>query len=142
LMFPGLFRHHSLMVYAGIQHNKPGSSYRFSDIVNFPKGYTDQFSDTLRSVSFNYKLPLAYPDLNLGSLMYFRKVLVNVFYDYAEGKTYGANKIYSSYGADLLADIHFVRFFIPVYLGLRTSYLPSEKKTVYEMLFSVDFSGF
>lgn len=141
LLFPGIFRHHSLLVYGGIQDNEPGD-FRFSDAVSYPKGYTDQRSDQLKSVSFNYKMPLAYPDINLGSIIYFRKILVNAFYDYAEGMYNNSNKIYRSYGADLLTDVNLVRFFIPVYLGIRTSYLPSENKCVYGFLFSVDFSGF
>jgi hypothetical protein len=141
LLFPGIFKHHSLQVYGGIQDNEPGD-FRFSNTVSYPKGYTDQISNQLRSVSFNYKMPLAYPDINMGSLVYLRKILANIFYDYAEGQYKSSNKIYRSYGIDLLTDVHLVRFFIPVYLGLRTSYLPSNNKMVYSFLFSVDFSGF
>jgi Tol biopolymer transport system component len=141
LLFPGIFRHHSLQVYGGIQDNIQGD-FRFSDVVSYPKGYTDQRSDQLKTVSFNYKLPLCYPDINIGSLVYFRKILANAFYDYAEGKYNSADKIYRSYGLDLMTDVNLVRFFIPVYLGIRASYLPAENKCVYNFLFSVDFSGF
>jgi len=130
-----------LMFYTGYQDKNPGA-YGFADKIQYPKGYYDNDFDKVFSVSFNYKMPLAYPDFNLGSLLYFKKIVTNVFYDYAKAEKINETKEFNSIGADLLADVNLVRFFIPLYLGLRTSYLPAEGKCDFQFLFSVDFSGF
>ncbi len=141
LLFPGLCKHHSFMIYAGYQNKKP-STYSFNDKIQYPKGYYDQNFDTVRSLSFNYKMPLAYPDFNIGSLLYFKKIVTNVFYDYAKAERLSKTTKLNSIGADLLANVNVLRFFIPLYLGVRTSYLPTENKYDFQFLFSVDFSGF
>lgn len=139
--FPGFFRHHSFQLYVGIQ-NKQKSDFYFGDVVSYPKGYTYTISDDLYSISNNYMLPLVYPDKNLGSLLYIKKVQANLFIDYAYGKYNLSEITYLSYGLDLLTQVHLFRFSIPFYIGLRTSYMPNEKEIAYEMLFNIDFANF
>jgi hypothetical protein len=140
-LLPGFIRHHSLMIYTGYQDKAPGA-FGFTDKVQYPKGYYDNNFNDVFSASFNYKMPLAYPDFNISSLLYFKKIVANIFYDYAKARKPGIVKEFNSVGADLLANVHVVRFFIPLYLGVRTAYMPAEEKVDFQFLFSVDFSGF
>lgn len=139
ILIPGIVRHHSFMIYAGFQLKNP-SEFSFNDAIQYPKGYYDINFDNASSFSFNYKLPLAYPDKNIGSLLYFKKIACNLFFDYATAPL--ADKELKSTGVDWLFNVNVVRFFIPLNLGVRTTYLPNENKYDFQFLFSVDFSGF
>ncbi|HPS46184.1 MAG TPA: hypothetical protein PKZ21_03350 [Bacteroidales bacterium] len=139
--FPGFFKHHSLQVYAGVQ-DKQKSDFYFGDVVSYPRGYSYAMSDDLFSISNNYRLPLAYPDKHVGSVLYIKKIQANLFIDYAQGKYNLAQKTYFSYGSDILSQVHLFRFSIPFYIGLRASYMPNEKEMEYEMLFNIDIANF
>ncbi|MCD4745711.1 MAG: hypothetical protein K8R58_05380 [Bacteroidales bacterium] len=140
LYFPGLFNHHSLKLYAGIQ-NRKYAKYYFSDLINYPRGFYDQYNDELYSISFNYKLPVLYPDLSLGSLVYMKSVKANLFYDYASGKNNYQNNIYRSTGIEITSDLHLLRIIFPFDIGLRAIYIPDENTINYELLFAMKFGS-
>jgi hypothetical protein len=141
LLFPGFGRHHSLMILGGYQKKYPGT-YAFSDLLFYPRGYTNEFNDELKSISLNYKLPLLYPDLKIGSLLYFQRFKANLFYDYSKGKTNTIESEYSSTGIELTSDLNVVRFLFPVDMGVRATYIPATKKKMFEFLVSMNFTGF
>ena len=141
LLFPGLGRHHSLMILGGCQKKYPGT-YAFSDLLFYPRGYINEFNNELKSISLNYKLPLLYPDLKIGSLLYFKRFKTNLFYDYSKGKTNTIEKEYSSTGIELTSDLNVVRFLFPVDMGVRATYIPATKKKMFEFLVSMNFTGF
>ncbi|MFH0864948.1 MAG: hypothetical protein V1904_02045 [Bacteroidota bacterium] len=141
LFFPGIARHHSFMISGGYQKKDPGT-YSFSDLLFYPRGYADQFNDELKSIRFNYKLPLCYPDFKIGSLLYFKRFKANLFYDYAEGNTGIDYKYYSSTGIEVTTDMNVLRFLFPVDLGVRSTYMPDTKKMNYEFLIGMNFTGF
>ncbi len=141
LFFPGIFNHHSLWFYGGIQKNTPNpySNYRFSDFVNYPRGYSGAENTDLISLEFNYKLPLFYPDLSIGSLLYLKRFKLNLFYDMAEGWGDGYRDSYKSTGAELTVDLHLLRFTIPFELGVRGIYFPGAQTTSFEFLYAVRY---
>ena len=145
LLFPGIGRHHSLMVLGGYQEKSSGT-YAFSDLLFYPRGYSDEFNnDVLKSISFNYKLPLFYPDLRIGSLLYFKRFKANLFYDYAQSEEYLKNLTmtkYNSTGIELTFDLNVVRFLFPIEMGVRGIYIPETKKQVFEFLVGMNFTGF
>lgn len=123
LYFPGLLKHHSLQVYTGFQY-KVIADYNFYDKVVYPRGYMYlvQNQDEVMSVLTSYKLPLAYPDLHCGSVLYMKRMKATLFYDYATAYTLGGNSVLQSAGVDLLADMHVLRFFTPVDVGIRAAF--------------------
>ncbi len=163
LYFPGIWKHHSIRIdndwqkkirgdYAGVS----GSGYiinsGFSDYINFARGYTAKYNDKLYTLRTNYIFPLLYPDLSLGSLAYFKRFSLNLFYDLSQatykvksnndGSWHFASYNYQSTGFELKTDVHFLRFIFPFNLGYRFSYLLSDKKVHNEFLFSLNFSGY
>jgi hypothetical protein len=148
LLFPGIGKHHSLMILGGIQKKSPGK-YAFSDLLFYPRGYNKftEFdgklvNDELQSISLNYKFPFLYPDLKIGSLLYFKRFKANLFYDYSKGKTDNVSQEYNSTGIEITSDLNVVRFLFPVDMGFRATYLPNSKKQVYEFLIGMNFTGF
>ena len=95
--------------------------------------------ENLTTLSAEYRLPLADPDWALGRLLYIKRFKVNLFADYANGSTilnwtefkdgkqlnyrYNDTKNYTSFGIDLTAQFHFLRFSQQFEAGIRALYL-------------------
>lgn len=138
--FPGFFRHHSFNFYAGYQQYKPYSSvaYSYSDFIRVPRGYSGISHEQMFTTQFNYAFPVCYPDLSLGSLVYFKRLKMNLFYDYTQGHDQGVDACYSSAGTEVTADFHLLRFIAPITCGARFCWFPSDASWNWEFLYSVN----
>ncbi len=161
--FPGIWRHHSIKIdndwhkkkrgdYGGVS----GSGYiinsGFSDYIKFARGYSAQYNDELYTLRTNYIFPVLYPDLSLGSLAYFKRFSLDLFYDVSHatykvqsndtGNWHYASNYYQSTGFELRTEVNLLRFIFPFNIGYRFSYLLSDTKVHNEFLFSVNFSGY
>jgi hypothetical protein len=149
---PGIIDNHGISIYAGFQNRNRGASYGFSDAVRMPRGWHSINNRKLNSFSAEYRLPLLYPDRNLSKLVYFRRVKASLFGDYARavGDIYNNDreisgtfvKDFYSVGADLTADINFMRIYAPANAGVRTIFIPESRKFAFELLLSIDFTSF
>ena len=143
---PGIIRHHGLRLYTAYQRKDPGT-YRFADLINYPRGYSGIYLDDAFSFSAGYKFPFWYPDLALGPVIYLKRLKANIFWDYATGEYRDSKNqlhrdTYQSLGLDLTADMHVLRFLAPFDMGLRTIYLPEESEFMFQFLFSMDVNSF
>ena len=141
LYFPGLVRHHGIWIYGGYQmhHDKDLFSYSFSNLIAYPRWYTSTYDDDLLSLSVNYKLPLWYPDVSFGSVIYLKRLKINLYYDWANGKNPGYINEYQSMGGELTADFHLLRFVAPLEMGVRSIYYPSTGGWGFEFLYSISY---
>lgn len=144
--FPGLFRHHGLWLYGGYQQRdeKTVYGYSFSEIIPYPRGYTNGYDNHLFSISANYKLPLFRPDWNIGGLLYFKRFKLNLFFDQAMGDDASAidwnlPNLYQTLGSELSAELHFMRFVYPFELGVRPMYFPTNNSWGCQFIYSVSF---
>jgi len=142
LFFPGIRKHHSFNFYGGYQKRFDNRLYYYGSRVNYPRGFSGQFSEELSSFSLNYKLPLMYPDFSLTSLAYFKRFKANFFYDFARGSHASYHTNYQSTGIELFADMHILRFLAPIELGYRMIYLPDKGDFKSEFLFSINVYAF
>lgn len=94
---PGFVRHHSLRVAASYQTSIGGYkfpsgyaplSYRSTRLI--PRGFTsaDILSNNYLAARVDYQLPLWYPEGGIGSLLYFKRIRLNVGGDYAQFRDY------------------------------------------------------
>lgn len=140
LFFPGLRKHHSFKL--GFDaYQRSEDAYPFIGTVRYPRGYLHYYHDRCWYFSGDYKFPLLYPDFNVGSILYMKRLKLDLFYDYAEGNNESLLKIYRSFGYELSSDINFFGLFIPINLGIRHSYLPAENLHQIEALLSISFEG-
>ena len=153
LYFPGFLKNNGIRLYQGYQQKTFNTAYGFANFVRSPRGINYYENNKMYSLSVDYRMPLLYPDLSMGKLMYIKRIKSSLFYDYAwllapDFKTYhgfGANKHQfqlNSMGLELMADLHVFRFFAPFEFGVRTIYLPQLNAVNFDLLFSVDFNGF
>lgn len=148
---PGLSANHGFTLYAGIQQRVRGEKYGFGDVVRMPRGWNSANNNQFTSVSAEYRLPLFYPDKNIGRWVYIRRVKAAFFGDYAwlSGNIYKNGNIegsfsreVSSVGLDLTTDINVLRLYAPASAVLRTIYIPEKNRFNFEFLFSIDFTSF
>jgi hypothetical protein len=140
LYFPGIIKQQGIMAYGAYQsyHRRDETFYTYSSNINFPRGYNGYMDEQVMSFAVNYKLPLFYPDLSLGSLVYFKRFKLNLFFDWAQGWTGKQVNIYRSTGAELTTDLHLLRFLYPFDLGVRAVYFPSQGSWGWEFLYAIN----
>lgn len=150
LFVPGLAANHGIRIYAGIQRKTIAQQFGFSDLIRYPRGWGRTNTTEMFSTSADYKLPVWHPDLSMGGLAYLQRVELSVFGDYAglkgniykDGQVSGTfNRMISSVGTEVTGKFNFLRFYAPATLGFRASYLPDRKTTLFDLIFSFDFTA-
>jgi hypothetical protein len=146
LYLPGFSQNHGISIYNGFQ-SKDRAEYAFSDRIRYPRGHTHVLNDKMYSFAADYKLPLLYPDINIGRWAYFKRFKLALFYDYcAFTGTTTENDLDIQYngqlqstGIELTTNMHVLRFIAPIQLGVRSSYLFNQLFD-FDFLFNIQFS--
>jgi hypothetical protein len=148
IYLPGFLKHHSLR-FRGAYQNQGGFKntigapnnglYLFGSPTLFPRGQTYRGFENLTTLSAEYRLPLFDPDWAIGRILYIKRFKANLFTDYGYGYTnynwvevkdgkqinYRGtdSKTYNSFGIDLTAQFHLLRFSQQFEAGVRVIYL-------------------
>ncbi|MFV0590773.1 MAG: hypothetical protein ACK5M7_05270 [Draconibacterium sp.] len=150
MYLPGFKANHGIKLYGGAQDRINGTQFSYSDDIRFPRGWKRTGTRQMVVGTIDYKLPLLNPDWSIGGLTYIKRVSASVFFDYAHmTRNYYSNgevagyfkQNISSYGVELLSELNFLRFYAPVQLGGRFSYLPEIRSANVALLLSVDFNS-
>ena len=104
----------------GFQKENLVNAYRFENQFTNARGYQDRyFSDSanidfeqIYNLSFNYFFPIAFTDLDLGSLAFFRSVSANLFYDHSLGQFNNTDTWMRSAGVDVEFEFTSLRLFL------------------------------
>lgn len=107
----GPLPHHGVSAIAALEEQRPGN-YAYSSVLPFARGYDAQARFRIWRAGASYALPLWYPDLSVGPLLFVRRLQAEGFGDYSVGYSAGGrNKtFYRSAGVELTTD--FVPFSI------------------------------
>lgn len=151
LYFPGLMKNQGLRVYNAYQEKTITNRNSFSNSIRIPRGYHSIQNTSFYSFAGDYRLPIVCPDLSIGKLAYIKRIRASLFYDYGKYKSpvfsedgdyvLSVDRNISSLGIELISDLHALRFFAPLQVGLRSIYRPTFQDMQFEFLFSIDFSG-
>ncbi|MCK5029088.1 MAG: hypothetical protein KAR57_05600 [Bacteroidales bacterium] len=147
---PGI-KNGGLKINTGYQYQNP-RLYLFNSNFNFPRGIQNKRTEKLAKIYSDYVFPIAYPDWNLGSLLYLKRIRADIFLDYAFNSYRSTNQPqtaynwpkenYVSFGMELTADYHLLRMMFPLNSGVRVGYAPTENEFFVEFLFGVDLYSF
>lgn len=135
LYFPGLGMNHSLKIKAGMEDG-------FLNRLSLPRGYQLEIPSNYIQDSYiassEYLMPLIYPDLSFGPLAYLKRIHGKAFFDYAyfAMRQYGDFDVYSI-GAELTAEVNFMRFYFPFSPTIRYSFQPQSNMHDVQFLFSI-----
>ncbi len=136
--FPGLFSHHGIRAYIGYQQSA-GNSFTYGNLVSTPRGYSGLYMTEFQVLKADYAFPVAYPDWDIPSIMYLKRISSHLFYDIASGIADQQNKTVSSTGVELYTDWHFLGLLPEIKLGVRGIYLLEQQSTEMEFLFGFSF---
>lgn len=109
-IFPGLFRHHSFS--AGFNFQESDGQYRFTNEIPEISGASQlpRVRPLKNTLLLDYRFPLAYPDLELGTIAYIKRIKAGLFADY---ENLGRSDAPDSFGFEFRADAHFFRLYMP-----------------------------
>jgi hypothetical protein len=132
LFLPGLFKHDGVSLRYAFQQESAGN-YRFASSVNFPRGYLYTSFNQLSTMGVDYRFPISNTNINLGRLIYITRLKGNMFGDLGMGKdnSESTTQSFHSFGVDLSAQFHALRFSQEFELGVRTMYLSASKSWVF-----------
>jgi hypothetical protein len=148
--FPGLIRNHSIMIKAGYENQWPVKKTFFSNINSFPRGFEGLVSTKLSVFSGEYTLPIFYPDLSAGSILYLKRIRSSEFFDFASSTgTYDRNggvfttakQNFVSFGSELLADFYLFRIPYEISAGVRAGKKLPDNNFFVESVFSINIYG-
>lgn len=138
LYFPGVFIHNGIKLYAGYQEKQETNNPL--NFVDFPRGTIAMQNDKLMSFRLNYKFPFLYPDLSLGPIFYIKRVKANLFYDRSVMWVDSNRRQFDGAGAEVTTDLHFLRFLLPLDIGIREGYRPIQKGWFTDFLFLINLN--
>ncbi len=154
--FPGILPNNGIKIRYETEKQNP-SIFLFGSGISFPRGYKNILSSNLNFFSMDYVFPVAYPDFNISSLLYMKRIRTGFFYDYASGTGnyyintavngtpsnyfHNYNEIFKSFGIELMADFHVLRIPFMISGGIRSSWKQISEKPVLELLFNIDLFG-
>jgi hypothetical protein len=154
--FPGFLPNNGIKIRLESEKQDPGK-YLYSNFSSLPRGYSDLVSKEIKFLSIDYVMPLVYPDFNIASLMYIKRIRTGFFYDYAEGPgnafykytTNGLIPLYTdpkkeslrSFGIELLADFHVLRIPFMISGGLQSAWKNFNESPTLGLLFNIDLFG-
>jgi hypothetical protein len=110
--------------------------YTFRNRIPKPRGHSYPDDETFYSLSVNYALPIWYPDIVLGPILYIQRIKANCFFDYGKGTGHQyyynpdsnrvyfstSDQIYQSVGIETTFDFNVMRFLPKFELGFRSTY--------------------
>jgi len=155
--FPGFLPNNGIKIRYEKEKQFP-VKYLFGNVIDFPRGYKNIYAKELDFISVDYVMPLAYPDFNVSSLLYLKRIRSSLFYDYASGP---GNSIYEStinglkplynntnktslksFGFELMADFHVLRIPYMISGGVQTAWKNITERPSFALLFNIDLLGF
>ena len=134
---PGVIQGQGIRLKASVQRQwNDGKLYYLSGLASWPRGYNQRASHEYVGLSFDYAVPIWLGDISLGSVLYFKRLQINPFADWAQSKNHlGTERLYSV-GADFLLQFHFLRIGSLISAGVRSAY-KADGSASFQMLFDV-----
>lgn len=137
--FPGIVRNHSSQIRFNLQERD--GVFAYDNIIPMVSGF-DQLSPTQpqNTLLLNYKFPFAYPDFEIGSLAYVKRLKANLFADFEDFAIDGQSKL-RTYGVQLSTDVNLLRFVLPEFeLGFKTIAVNEDNPKRFIFQYSLSYS--
>lgn len=145
---PGPLKHQTIRLSANHQKQYPLDMSRpaFVNLIAPPRGIRGVFGEVLTRYSADWVSPILYPDLELGSLLYLKRIRGAVWTDYMKGSNVLVfdpdprldDREYQTVGLDLVGDMNLLRIPFPLSLGGRVIYEPATGNVSFEGIFSIE----
>jgi hypothetical protein len=154
--FPGVFTGNGIRLRFEKEKQEP-QKFMLNSRVSLPRGYENIISRDINLLSADYVMPLVYPDFNIASLLYIKRIRTSLFYDFAQGSgnTYYKNtdeglvpvefrnykEYFRSSGIELMTDFHLFRIPYMISCGVQSSWKSVQEPPVLRFLLNIDMFG-
>ncbi len=153
--FPGLFRNNGIKLRIETETQNP-QRFILGNRTSFSRSYEHIFSKKIGFLSIDYFMPLAYPDFNISSLLYLKRIRTDLFYDFTSGtgnyvfnqSEQGNTMVYhdykesfKSFGLELMSDFYVFRIPFMISGGVQTSWRAFGAIPHFKLLFNIDLFG-
>lgn len=141
LYFPGLGAHHSTQLGLNWQQKDVNTS---NGIASLPRGYSSNINEQIVYASFDYFIPLGYPDVHLGSWVNIKRYSFGLYGDLAQIVDAVGDQNLIGGGGALFFDVNFLRYEVDVRLGVQYGVMAysANSKLDYPFNFILNFSVF
>jgi hypothetical protein len=120
----------------------------FINLMPLPRGLRGIFGEVLTRYSADYVFPLVYPDLELTSLLYVKRIRAALWADHLIGTNivirepnpHYEDKDYTTVGVDLILDLNLMRISFPIAVGGRLVYEPATGSVGLEWIYAIDIN--
>lgn len=143
LFLPGLSDLHSIhLSYSAEFRPENRFAYRVQDqninvlSYNFSRGYTYEFTPRFEKLTFEYDMPLAYPNIDLWNLAFFRRITGRVFFDSTLVDFEQSPRTLNSSGIELEFNTFLLRK-LPINIGTRFIRRLSDNQQQTEIYFTL-----
>ena len=119
---PGPGKNDFIMIRTGMQSEPLRNPYQFTDVFEYPRGFTGILNDRFSMISANYSLPLFYPDKGVAGITYFKRIRANLFYDTGTAMLGTVSRNYTSTGFECIFDNVHMNI-LPLSFGFRQAFM-------------------
>ena len=154
---PGFYTNHSILFTGHMENQNLGLFFR-SSRVTIPRGFREynlinyfgSIYDQTLTGNVEYALPIIYPDLPIGSVVYLKRIFANAFSDNArlnvlsrnsQGRIVSRYEYLQSAGLELIADVHFFRTPWVFQLGYQAGVRLTDNSFFHGVSFWIDMSS-
>lgn len=153
--FPGIFKDDGIKIH--LETEKQSTEvFILANRISVPRSYEDIISKKADFFSVDYYFPVIYPDFNIASFLYLKRVRADLFYDFS--KTIGSyvystssqgtdieyhdySESFRSFGIELMSDFHVLRVPYIVSAGVQAAWREFGEMPYLKLLLSVDLYG-
>jgi hypothetical protein len=153
--FPGFLNNNGLKLRLEAERQDP-VRFLLGSRSSFSRGYEKELTKEIRFFSADYFMPLFYPEINISSILYVKRVRTNLFYDFtripgkyvftvnARESTLTYQEIpesFKSYGIELISDFYLFRIPFMMSGGIQASWRSFGEYPYLKLLFNIDIYG-
>jgi len=134
---PGILANHGLRLsFVHQMQNYRDKNYLFSNLASSPRGYDQLYGKNFVALSADYAFPVYLGDVSISSLIYFKRLKVIPFVDWAYNQGAQEDTHMLSAGTDLLLDFNILNIYLPLSAGVRYA-RTKEGLNLYQFLFKL-----
>ena len=153
--FPGILKNNGLKLRAEAERQNT-EKFLLSNRASFSRSYETIVSEKVEFGSIDYYMPLFYPDFNISSFVYLKRIRTNLFYDITRGTgnyifNYTENgrtttyhdysEIFNSFGFELMTDFYALRIPFMISAGVQSAWREFGGFPHLRLLFNIDLFG-
>jgi hypothetical protein len=153
--FPGFMKNNGFKIRLETETQNP-EKFILASRASFSRSYDKILSRKIQFGSVDYYMPLAYPDFNISSIFYLKRIRTGFFYDFTRGTgnyllstadqesamiyhDYG--ETFKSFGIQILSDFYLFRIPFMITSGLEASWRSLGEFPYLKLLFNIDLYG-